>query len=159
MSKFELGDWAHLSEIAASFVVVLTLIYVAYEVNLNTKSIQHATYQATVEQLGENDRLLAMDEDLLRLVTTASKSPAQATDIEWLRFVHFQLPIWGNWEYMHLSREDGALSEVQWLALEPYFTEFACQPGGIRFWNENPSIWSKSFADYMNTHVMPLCIL
>ena len=159
MSTLKLSDWAHVSEIAASLVVVLTLIYVGYEVNLNTKSMQHASYQSSVVQLGENDRLLAMDEDLLRIVTAASDAPAQVTDIEWQRFERFQFPIYGNWEYMHLAQADGALSEAQWLALEPYFKAIACKPGGIRFWRDNPGIWSESFAEYMNTHVVPNCKL
>lgn len=157
MRTLKLSDWAHLSEIAASILVVVTLIYVGYELSLNTKTMQHAAYQTTVIQLGENDRLLATDEDLLRIVAVASRSPSDLTDIEWLRFERYLFPIFGTWEYMRMAQEDGALSEAQWRALEPYFRSIACEPGGIRFWTKNPTAWSESFAAYMNTEVLSFC--
>ena len=157
MPQFKLSDWADLSEIAASIVVVLSLVYLAFEVNLNTKAMQHASYQTTIDQLSNADSLLAVNEDLHRIVTTANDAPSDVSSEEWSRYEYYQFPRFGIWEYMYLARQEDMLSDIQWLALDPYFRVMACTPGGVRFWKDNPAVWSDSFRGYVNSDVLPSC--
>ena len=45
MSNLKLADWASIAEILTSVVVVVSLIYVGFELNQNTIAIQQSSHQ------------------------------------------------------------------------------------------------------------------
>ena len=159
MAKFKLSDWAHISEIAASIVVVLSLIYVGLEVNQNTVALQQASYQSVQDGLQELDITLITNPDLLRIVTTAKASPSELSPEEWLTFTHYAYPMTAIWEYLYLAKQEQAISDFQWTAFDPYFLSFACQLGYRRFWEENRRGFSVAFGKYFDSRLKSNCLV
>ena len=157
MQKLSLSDWANVAEIIASFVIVGSLVYVGFEINQNTQALQHASYQNTLDRMGEEQRDLANNPDLLAIVMKAETSPEEMTPIEWRRFVHHTLPALGTWEYMYLARQDGAVAEMQWQAFDPYFRVQICSAGRQRLAFEAQYAFSQDFASYVLDTVISNC--
>ena len=157
MPKLKLSDWASISEIIASVVIVLSLIYLAFELNQNTKALQQGSYQSTMDRLGSFEMVLASQEDLADIYSRAENNPSQVSPMEWFRYSHFMMPRFGEWEYLYLSRQEDAISEIQWSAFEAYFLEMACKPGNVYFWNENRLAWSPAFKDYVELQALAGC--
>jgi hypothetical protein len=157
MRKLKLSEWASISEIIASVVIVVSLVYVGFELNQNTQALQQGSYQSVLDRLAQSQMALALDEDLLNIVAIAEISPTELSAIAWRRFSHYVLPHFGEWEYLYLSKKDNAISDPQWLAFEPYFLGIFCKPGYRRFWNENRHAYSEEFIGYIETEVSPGC--
>ena len=51
---------------------------------------------------------------------TSYEGPDDVSDEEWSRYQYYQFPRYGIWEYMYLARKEDMLSDIQWLALDPY---------------------------------------
>ena len=159
MPKFKLSDWAHISEIGASIVVVLSLIYVGLQINQNTVALQQETYQSVQEILHNVDMTLATDSELLEVVMLAETSPSKASPLQWRKFTHLAFPQFATWEFIFLARQAGAFSEDQWTAIDPYFSVIMCKAGYTRFWRENKPVFAPSFAKHVETVFASRCVV
>ena len=157
MSKLKLSEWASIAEITASFAVILSLVYVGIELRHNTQALQHDSYQNVLDRMSNEQAILAANEDLLQIVMRAEESPESLSSIEWRRFRHLVLPSFGTWEYIYLANQDGAVSDLQWRAFEPYFLELICSPGYHKLWGELQYAFSTEFIDYMSSDAIGSC--
>ena len=155
MKKLELADWAHLSEIATSIVVILSIIYVGLEINQNTIELQNASHLSVNQLLAEMDAASAMDKEFHSIVTTATETPSDVSEEEFSRFATFIMPRLGIWEYMYLATQNDAIGDSTWLAFDPYFKSIICTAGYRRVWQEVGQVYAESFRSYLNDVVIP----
>ena len=114
MSKLNLEDWSRLAEICAAVVVILSLGYVALEIEQNTKAVQAASYQALITGLTEVDLAVVTNPELDRVVSLGEKTPAELSAQEWSTFHRYALARTGQFELAFIAFENGALDELQW---------------------------------------------
>jgi len=157
MSKLKLSDWANISEIVGSIVVVLSLIYVGLQISQNTVALEQESYQSVQDILHTVDVTLATDTELLEIVMLAEKSPSETSALEWRKFSHLAFPRFATWEFVFLARGAGAVGEDQWAAMDPYFTEMLCHSGYRRFWRENMQVFASSFVKHVDSAVPSVC--
>ena len=157
MDKPRLSDWASIAEITAAVAVILSLVYVGIELRHNTQALQHESYQNVLDRMSEEQSILATNEDLLEIAMKAEVAPDELSAFEWRRFKHLVLPSFGTWEYIYLANQDGAVSELQWRAFQPYFLELICSPGYFKIWDEMQYAFAAEFIDYMSTSAIPHC--
>lgn len=155
----KLSEWASISEIIASIVIIASLGYVAMELNQNTQSIQQSSYQDALDTLSAGDFLLASDAEVHRIVKLGEVDSPELTDTEWSRFEHFAYPRMGVFEHTYLAHTENSISAIQWTALEPFFIDMHCRPGYQRFIQENRVAWSLDFLSYLDTVATPKCSL
>lgn len=158
MPNLKLSDWAHISEIGAAIVVVLSLIYVGFEINQNTVALQQASYQSVQETMQNTELALATNSELLEIVMEVETSPSEASLLEWRMFTHIVFTRMGTWEYLYLARQDDALSETQWEAFDPFFVTLICRPGYKLFWEKNHRAFSSSFGSHIDSTMATECI-
>ena len=159
MPKLKLSDWANISEIGASIVVVLSLIYVGFEINQNTTALEQDTYQSMQEILYSVDLTLATDTELLEIVMRAEGMPTKTTELEWRKFSHLAFPRFATWEFVFLARASGAVGPEHWNAMDPYFTEMLCHEGYRRFWRENMAVFSPAFVSHVDAAKPSACMV
>ena len=158
MGKLKLSEWANISEIGASIVVVLSLIYVGFQINQNTVALEQDQYQSVQEILHTVDMTLATDTELLEVVMLAEISPSEASALEWRKFSHLAFPRFATWEFIFLARKAGAVSEDHWSAMDPYFTEMLCHAGYRRFWQESMPVFAPAFAKHVEIGRASKCV-
>jgi hypothetical protein len=157
LRNLELAEWASIAEIVASVVVIASLFYVAIELRHNTQALQHASYQNVLDRMSDEQLSLAANEELLDVIMKAEKSPNDLSALEWRRFKHQTLPAIGTWEYLYLANQEGAVSDLQWRAFEPYFLELICAPGYLKLWEDLKYAFSSEFIEYMNSTATNSC--
>lgn len=155
----KLSEWASVSEIVASIVIIASLGYVALELNQNTQALQQTSYQDALDTLSTGDFLLASDAEVHRIVKLGEVDSTEITDTEWSRFEHFAYPRMGVWEHTFLAHSENSISEIQWTALEPFFIDMFCKAGYQRFLKENRVAWSLDFLSYIDSEATPKCSL
>ncbi len=157
MIKLKLNEWASIGEIITSLAVVASLVYVAFEIKQNTDSLQQSSYQSVLDRLSSHDMMVAADKDLHRIVSSAENPDIELSEEDWSRFEHFAFPKMGEWEYMFLASEANAISQIQWTAFEPYFTQLYCQPGYQKFWKNNRFAFAAAFQTYVDSITQSRC--
>ena len=156
MAKLKLADWAHFSEIAASIVVVLSIIYLGLEINQNTIALQNESHLAVNQTLSQFDVAAAMDQEFHQILTTATRAPSEVSEEEFARYSTFITPRIGIWEYMFLAKRKDAIGESTWEAFDPYFKSMICTNGYRLVWREAETGFAESFRLYLNNVVIPM---
>lgn len=158
MSKLNLEDWSRLAEICAAVVVILSLGYVALEIEQNTKAVQAASYQALITGLTEVDLAVVTNPELDRVVSLGEKTPAELSAQEWSTFHRYALARTGQFELAFIAFENGALDELQWSGAQVFMSSVFCMPGYHRFFRENSdAVFTPAFAAYVRDEVIPGC--
>jgi hypothetical protein len=111
MTKLSLSNWANLSEIAASAVLVLSLVYVGLELDRNTKATQSASWQGIIDKMNDLDAIEASTPELSFIVMRAEASVSELTPEQWWRFSRFAQARLGQLEFAYLALNDGTLGE------------------------------------------------
>ena len=157
MSRLKLSDWANISEIVASFVIVISLVYVGFEINQNTLALQHNAYQNVMIVLADSDLALATDRELNKVVEKGEVSPGELSDDDWAVFKRYAIRQVGTFEYIYLAWGDGMINDTQWGSFRGFVIGSLCKPGFQRFWQENPWAFSPQFIEFVSTDIASEC--
>jgi hypothetical protein len=158
MPRLSLPEWANVAEIVASVVIIVSLAYVGWEINHNTRALQYESHQNILALLNEQQLALTTDANLHRVFMKAEKTPFELTDEEWSLFAQFLYPRIGVWEYLYVARREDAVTDTVWNAYEPYFLSIICQPGYRRWWDEFGNSNAPEFIEYVEAEVLPACV-
>ncbi len=113
MSKKRLSDWALIAELVGAGAVILSLFYLAYEVNQNSK-ITEATMRATLASQDIDFLSLRIDPAVLAIAKTKKRlgeplSPFEYDQLEFEQGVNFRI-----FEHSFYQYEKGTLELSEW---------------------------------------------
>jgi hypothetical protein len=130
-----LKRWTAMAEIASAVAVVLSLIYVGYEIRRSTLE-SDADVQAELLSYSRAQRVLVVENgDLARILTKCYADPADLTPEEALRFNNYVELHFVAWERAFMAGESGVLSGERWTAWDEWFAATA---------NRDPDfIWAR----------------
>lgn len=124
----QLSDWANVAEIAGTFVIALSLVFVGLQIRVNAVATQAATYQEAVGH--EISILLAM----AATPECAVNQNTYLTEPQKLEKDDYQQARWiflatmRLWENLYHQWRAGTLSPGGWAAREPLVKELLLRP-------------------------------
>jgi hypothetical protein len=152
MNKLSLRDWSSFAEVVASVAVVISLIFVAYSVNQNTRIMQ-ATHDSQIFNLQDSiigqlsaDPVLASI--LVKLEQKEELTPSEAKQWEWHLYRWVSL-----WEMAYNRHEDGLMSDQHWKGWDRAFVIFVLdsETGMTEdFWQVDRETYSEGFAAHVD---------
>ena len=77
-----LSNWAAIAEIASAVAVVISLIYVGFEISQNTTSVRASAFQSVSDSLTDFTALVAVEPDLAKFYTQGRENPDSLTSDE-----------------------------------------------------------------------------
>ena len=108
-----------LAEIAASFAVLATLIFLVLEVRQNTETTRATSYDRSMEALNEWRLTLAGDSGLARMYESYTVNPeGRSLDHRDFRLQLLINTLWGIYENAYFLNERGLLGETEWSRFE-----------------------------------------
>lgn len=114
MAKLRLSEWAHLAEIAGAFAVVISLVYVGYQIQLNTAERRLDSIQA----------ITARDEQIaLAYATNEPLGVGLEKVLKGEKLTPFEQGAMGNIVYAHLRVLEDAWNKYQQGYLSDSFLE------------------------------------
>ena len=134
-------------EIVGVVAVVLSLLFVAFEIRQNTTSLQAAAIQASTEVARENIMALVNDPSLLELKNKApgALTTAEAQRLYWLSR-SFWLSMQGLWRQWQL----GVLPDEEWLVWQHIICSNMTTDRGIsgrKYWQQSKGGLIPEFAE------------
>jgi hypothetical protein len=124
-------------ELVGVVAVVVSLLFVAFEIRQNTTSVQAAAIQSSTEVARENIMALVNDPSLLDL---KSKEPGELTDAEAQRLYWLSRSFWLSMQGLWRQWQLGVLPEEEWLVWQ----RIICTNMTTDFGISGRTYWQKS---------------
>ncbi|MEN8375517.1 MAG: hypothetical protein ABFS34_08720 [Gemmatimonadota bacterium] len=141
----DLDTLAKLGEFVGGAFVVVTLIYLAYQVRQNTRTLQSENYARVLDRMSTLQSRLAADAELNRIVVVGAADPAELRRSERLRLSWAMYELFGATEFMYHTAADGALAEEVWTRWSEALAWWLSHPGVQEWWRIKPTPMSASF--------------
>ena len=116
MSKLALGDWAAVAEIAGAVAIVVSLIFVGFEIRQNTAEIRDVKSRELNTMDMTAQAQLANSSELAAIMVKAVKAPDELTDEERVRYNAWIVMNIKIWEEAFDAYNGGRIEAEDWEA-------------------------------------------
>lgn len=141
----DLETLARIGEFVGGTFVVVTLVYLAYQVRQNTRSLQAENYARVLDRMSTLQSRLSADADLNRLVMVGAQRPGELTPAERVRFSWALYELLGAGEFMFHQARAGALPPPVWERWRLGIAWWLSHPGIRAWWDAKPAPMSTDF--------------
>jgi len=119
MNRSNIQDIAQVAEIVAGISIVVTLVFLTFEMRSNTDAIRAQTYQDLMTQVNEWREMHVVDEGLLDLQEKKRSGGWESLSrAEYRRMWFREIMIWGIYESAYFAKERGTLGQEEWIRFE-----------------------------------------
>ncbi len=147
----DLDALGNIGDFVGGLAVVVTLIYLAYQIRQNGRHVEQALEVSRAQAVREtliNDWTLevARDPDLARLYSRGLRDPEQLAENDLVRFLFLMGTAFATVEKCLLMHQRGLLTDERWNAQLRTLGMFLAQPGGTYYWKRFSSMHTSAFA-------------
>ena len=148
-SQFTLQDLGNLGEFLGAMGVIVSLVYLAKQMQQNTTSVRAASFNSMVQN---SLRLLEhafIDSEFASFLHKAEADPAALSPEEKVRWDAYMTAVYrhfGNLVYQHRV---GALDQEMWKAYERTLKKRLREPSWGAWFQEHKEIFSKSLVEHV----------
>ena len=149
--NMKLSDWANVAEIVGAVAVIVTLAYVAVQIEQNTIAVEASTRQGRLDFGRHQAELLITQPGLATLVMEAEQNADDLDDEERLRFYEFTTWRIATWELTYQEYVDGLIDDETWAAWDGYYLLFVKgKPGYKKFFSDTRPQWDSRFMAHVD---------
>ncbi len=140
---------ADLGEFVSGVAVVVSLVYLAFQVRQNTRSLQAENYARGLDRVAQMQARLSADAALARIFGRAALDPATLAPEERIRFTWALYEMFGAFEFMFHQARRGALPAEVWERWSATLAWWISLPGVEAWWQAKPAPFSASFSSHV----------
>ena len=141
----DLATLAQLGEFVGGFFVVISLVYLAYQVRQNTTSLRTENYARALDRLSTVQRNLSSDGELNRIVVVGAQHPEALSRSDRMRFTWYLYELLGAAEFVFHQGQQGALPDEVWDRWKATIVWWLANPGIQQWWKSKPTPFAASF--------------
>ena len=138
-----------MGEILGAVAVLVTLVYLAIQIRLNTLEIRAGRVESTLKDQALYNQLLASDEDLARIYWTAVDDVEALSVDEKRRWLHLCSIMLRNSEIAYYHHRQGYLPEAIHQSRERWIKMFMGSSGFRWWWEQYAVILDPDFVSYV----------
>ena len=144
------NEVAAIAEAAASFAVVISLVYLAIQVRLQSKQNQMSVINSLTQQWNETIRVFAADKELYEIWMKGLVEFESLPAIERGRFSAILVGLTQIFEGLHLHHRDGKVDPGLWEGFDNRLRDVFATPGAQCWWKLRRHWHTKRFQDYVD---------
>ena len=145
----KLEKWALIAEIVGGVGIVISLIYVGYQISQNTAEIRASNRQSTAARVQDFALVAASNPDLA-LAADGDADPEALTPIQLEQAAYYNVAFFRNSEEAYLQFSDGLLSEEYWETRAVVTINRAKGRIGGAFWESDKGNFSPRFREWLD---------
>lgn len=149
MKNWDLARVATLAEIGASIGVMISVVYLAVQIQGSNEQLRAQFYNDTLDKLHKPLELIAQDQGLAEIVVRADADPEALSEAEWRRYSDLQLIRFDAYEHAYYAHEDGDLREELWKGIDSILTGRVKSRGFEKFWAQVGGGFAEPFHGYV----------
>lgn len=143
--------WVGLAEIIGTTAVVISVVYLAIQMRLNTKALQATYRDTTAKHTTESLLQIASDGELASIFRRGQIDPTSLDDDEAFRLDCLLYAIFEIWETTFSNWRKGALSDQDWEKWETVMAFYLSQRGAQSFWDRFRGNFGSEFRQFLDT--------
>jgi hypothetical protein len=136
---------AAIGQLAAVFVGIPSLIYLAVQIREQTKERRQSGVNALTVQWGDLTRALHESAEFTAIYLRGAQSFHGLDAVSKLRFSAFQNRFFHNFEGMYYSRCEGILTPELWGEIERTMSDFLAYDGTRQWWETRKHWYTEKF--------------
>jgi hypothetical protein len=144
----DLDRLANLGEFVGGVFVLITLVYLAYQLRQNTKSLRTENYARVLERMSTLQSRLAAEPELNHLFMVGAEDPGRLTGMERTRFAWALYEMFGAAEFMYHQSLEKALPPAVWSRWEASIRWWLSHPGIRTWWAAKPAPFAADFETF-----------
>lgn len=145
-----LERWALVAEIIGALAVVVSVLYVGFQVRQNSAALEASSVQAVTDSIAEFAADVGGDPELTRIYFNGlSESGGELSPEERNQFDLLMLSVVRRFENAFFQFEAGSIPPEQWRGLSETYDFIACTPGGREWWLNSKDAYSESFVSFI----------
>ena len=140
-----------IAEIVGALVVVISLLYVAIQIQQNTKATRYQATQNLISSMSDAHFRISEDGELAALMRKGCSSRGSLNEDEQLRFNMWLFSTYNQYDFAYHQYRAGELDEEIWRKMEfelPLWINNL--PGVGEWWQQDKVRMSKDFVDYVD---------
>ena len=144
MKNKNIKYWAQVSEIIAGVAVVITLIFLIFEVRENSDLVRAESFNRSIESLVDWRTAIASDEESLRIMA----EHWGFDDVESLRRQMLVVNLWSIYEKTYYSHQYGLVGPAEWERFQSRICSY--RRDGKEYFDERVAKFlTQEFRDYV----------
>lgn len=143
----------NIGEAVGALAVVISLVYLAIQMRLNTASVRSATHQSIVATSATTNAVIAQDKELARIFRVGCDDLNQLDEDERVQFSFLVSQFIDIFENLFLHHRHGSLDDDFWRPREEAYLDLFRTPGFAHCWQERSPHYSSSFQRFVNERV------
>jgi hypothetical protein len=140
---------ATVANIFASAAVVLTLVFIGFQLKQNAELTRMAAAQTSAQLLSTNLGRIIESPDLADLITREG-APDSWSRAERLRVSNFLSASFRHYEVLHTHRRFGVFEEELWGGTEARLRDNLDSPAIRAWWKDSKPFYARSFVTYVD---------
>ncbi|MDX1579831.1 MAG: hypothetical protein R3266_15200 [Gemmatimonadota bacterium] len=148
MNREALGSIAEMSGGAG---VIVTHIYLAFQVRQNTRAIRAQTYDSFVSQFRNWNEPMRADPRMADRFHELMENVESLSPAEQRHAVHVLFDFARLAENLHYQHREGMVSDAVWRGWEELFRAYLSAPGFIWYLENRPGFFAPEFNDWVRS--------
>ncbi len=149
----KLSDWVGIAEIVSSLAVVITLIFLLFDIRENTDITRAAVYDRNMDSLNDWRLAIAKDKDLTRIFTNGQTDRVGESmtdqELEAAQYMLISNVQWGIYEKSYYAHQYETLGTGEWSRFERQICTAWNRATAISLWNQTAGFLTGEFKDYV----------
>ena len=141
--------------LAANIGVILGIVFLAWEIQQNTRSVETAAYQDLIARIVDLNEEVATNSELAKIILDA-RTKTELTDEQYLRYFAYIASLLRHADMAYFQFEQGLISKTRLdSATAPLRSQMRTNHAK-RIWNsmKEQSSFSREFVDYIDEFIM-----
>lgn len=146
-------NWSAVSAIAdvlAAIGVILTFIYLAFQIRRNTLATHSQTYQLATSALAEMAGIIGSSKELARIFRIGMIDPNKLDEDEFAQFGYLGISLFRRFENVFFQYQSGMIDDDFWTGHRDNILWFFHQTGMQAWWKDRKFAFSKSFREFLD---------
>jgi len=141
---------ASLAEIVAAIGVMISVIYLAIQVNQGNTESRLQTHNNILTLMHAPIYQFLAQPELADIVRVGGISPDDLNEAEWFKFGYYYMTQFNMYDFLYLAHLDESVEPSLWIGTDASWRNvFRTEPGVRRVWRE----WRHGFADPFQSYV------
>ena len=149
MIRWSLKKWALFAEVIGGIGIIVSILYLAMEINQNTESVQAANHLALIEQLGVVRSWTIQNAEFADIAMRGNANFESLGAAESSRFTNFTNQYFDVWELGFSMGQRGLVPTDIIDAFNNGFCRTMPGPGSLSVWVSGTATFSADFSEYV----------
>ena len=149
-----LEDLGNLGDFIGGVAVVVTLVYLAFQIRHNTMSVEAAAVQAASQSFADIVESFARDPDLMNLYLTGTRDYEALSGEEQQRFAAIMGSMLHRFEGLVVLSDRGILPPRSWDGAVNRLRGAFALPGTLAWWQRGSYVFNKRLQTWVDEEVI-----